>query len=117
MDRIGHRRALMGAVGMSAVGMSLTLIHSVPVIIAGLALEASGVFVCQAAASSHVGKAALEAKSSAAGLYVSFYYLGGFMGSILPGILWKQAGWPGCVTIILCIQCLTIVIAKKFWQD
>ena len=56
MDRIGHRRALMAAVGMSALGMALTLIHSVPVIIAGLALEASGVFACQAAASSHVGK-------------------------------------------------------------
>jgi sugar phosphate permease len=102
---------------MSASGMLLTLIHSVPVIITGLALEASGVFVCQSASSSHVGKVALEAKSSATGLYVSFYYLGGFLGSILPGIVWKQAGWPGCVAIILCIQCTAILIAKKFWQD
>jgi len=117
MDRIGQRRTLIAAVGMSALGMSLTLIQSVPVIIAGLALEASGVFACQSAASSHVGKAALEARSSAAGLYVSFYYLGGFAGSILPGVLWKQTGWPGCVTIILCIQCLTILIAHRFWRD
>ena len=117
MDRIGQRKTLMTAVGMSALGMSLTLIHSVPVIVAGLALEASGVFACQSAASSHVGKAALDARSSAAGLYVSFYYLGGFGGSILPGVLWKQTGWPGCVTIILCIQCLTILIAHRFWQD
>ena len=117
MDRIGQRKTLMAAVGMSALGMSLTLIHSVPVIVAGLALEASGVFACQSAASSHVGKAALDARSSAAGLYVSFYYLGGFGGSILPGVLWKQTGWPGCVTIILCIQCLTILIAHRFWQD
>ncbi len=117
MDRIGHRKTLMGAVGMSATGMLLTLIHSVPLVIAGLALEASGVFACQSAASSHAGKAALEAKSSAVGLYVSFYYLGGFFGSILPGIIWKQAGWPGCVIIVLCIQCVTILIANKFWQD
>jgi MFS family permease len=117
IDRIGHRKALMGAVGMSATGMLLTLIHYVPIIIAGLALEASGVFACQSTASSHVGKAALEAKSSATGLYVSFYYLGGFVGSVLPGIVWKQAGWPGCVTIILCIQCITVLIANKFWHD
>ena len=117
MDSIGHRRALMGAVGMSAIGMSLTLIHCVPVIVAGLALESSGVFACQSASSSHVGKAALEAKSLAAGLYVSFYYFGGFAGSVVPGILWTRAGWPGCVAIILCIQCLTIFIAKKFWRD
>ena len=116
-DRIGHRQAFMVAVGVSAIGMSLTLIRCVPVIIAGLTLEASGVFACQAAASSHVGKAAREARSSAAGLYVSFYYLGGFMGSIVPGILWKQAGWPGCVAVMLCVQCMTILIARTFWHD
>jgi predicted MFS family arabinose efflux permease len=117
MDHIGHRRALMGAVAMSATGMFLTLIHSVPVIIAGLALESSGVFACQSAASSHVGSAALEARSSAAGLYVSFYYLGGTAGSILPGFLWRQTGWPGSVAIILCVQGLTMLLAGKFWRD
>ncbi len=117
MDRIGHRRALMGAVGMSASGMLLTLIHYVPVIIAGLTLEASGVFACQSASSSHVGKAAGEARSSAAGLYVAFYYLGGCAGSVLPGFFWKQAGWVGCVAIILCMQLTTILIANKLWQD
>jgi MFS family permease len=116
-DVVGHRRALIGGVAVSAIGMSLTLVHYVPVIVAGLALEASGVFTCQSAASSHVGKAAFDAKSSAAGLYVSFYYLGGFVGSIFPGIFWKQTGWPGCVAIILCIQFLTVLIANKFWQD
>ena len=101
---------------MSAIGMVLTLIHSVPVIIAGLALEASGVFTCQSASSTHVGKAAHEARSSAAGLYVSFYYLGGLAGSILPGLLWRHAGWPGCVAIMLCMQAMAILIANKWWQ-
>jgi len=117
MDRLGHRLVLMGAVAISATGMLLTLIHSVPLIIAGLALLATGVFTTQSAASSHVGSAASEARSSAAGLYVSLYYLGGFAGSILPGLVWKQAGWPGCVTIVLCIQGLTILITGKLWQD
>lgn len=117
LDRVGNRRALMWAVGMSAAGMLLTLIPSVAVIIAGLALESSGVFACQSASSSHVGKAAGGARSSAAGIYVSFYYLGGTIGSILPGLYWKQAGWSGCVLIILCIQAGTILIANKLWQD
>jgi MFS transporter, YNFM family, putative membrane transport protein len=116
MDRIGHRRALMGAVGLSALGMMLTLIHSVPVIIAGLALEATGVFACQSASASHVGRAAHEARSSAAGLYNSFYYLGGFAGSILPGLLWKHTGWSGCVAIMLCMQALAALIASRWWQ-
>jgi len=117
LDRVGHRRALVGAVGMSAAGMLLTLVHNVPVIIGGLTLESSGVFACQSASSSHVGKAANEGRSSAAGLYVALYYLGGCVGSILPGFLWKQAGWLGCVGIIISMQLITAAIAYKFWQD
>lgn len=117
LDRIGHRRALMGAVALSAVGMLLTLVHSLPVVIAGLTLEASGVFACQSASSSHVGKAAHEARSSAAGLYVAFYYLGGCAGSILPGLLWERTGWPGCVAIILGMQMISALIAHRLWQD
>jgi len=117
LDRIGYRLALMGAAGMVAIGMLLTLAHYVPVIISGLAIAASGVFICQAAASSNVGKAASSARSSAAGLYVALYYLGGCTGSILPGLFWKQTGWPGCVTIIVCMQIFTSMIAYYLWRD
>ncbi|HWH70348.1 MAG TPA: MFS transporter, partial [Candidatus Sulfotelmatobacter sp.] len=117
LDRIGYRRALLGAVGVAAVGMACTLVHSVPVVIGGLALAASGAFACQAAASSHVGKAAGRARSSAAGLYVGFYYLGGCVGSIVPGALWQHAGWLGCVAVIVCMQAVTGLIARKYWQE
>lgn len=115
LDRIGYRRGLMGAVAISATGMLLTLVHWVPAVIAGLTLEASGVFASQSAGTSHVGLAADGARSSAAGLYVTFYYLGGFTGSVLPGLFWQQAGWFGCVVIILCMQCISVLVAKKLW--
>ncbi len=117
LDRVGHRRTLMGAAATAATGMLLTLIHSIPVVVVGLTLAASGAFTCQAAASLHVGKAAGEARSSAAGLYVALYYLGGCAGSILPGFFWKQAGWIGCVAIIICMQMTTALIADKLWKD
>ena len=117
LDRVGHRRALVAAVGISAAGMLLTLVHNVPAVIGGLTLESSGVFACQSASSSHVGKAATQSRSSAAGLYVAIYYLGGCMGSILPGFLWDQAGWPGCVGIIISMQIITAAIAYRLWQD
>ncbi len=126
LDRVGYRRALMGATGIMATGMLLTLVHYVPVIIAGLAIGATGVFICQSAASSNVGQAAASrnvgkgagvAGSSAAGLYVGFYYLGGFGGSILPGFFWRQTGWSGCVALIICIQMLAALIAYRFWKN
>lgn len=117
LDRIGYRRTLMIAVGIIATGMLLTLIRSLPVIITGLALASTGVFACQAAASSYVGKAAGTARSSAAGLYVALYYFGGGMGSILPGFIWKETGWAGCVVLILCMQAVILLIACKLWKD
>lgn len=117
LDRVGYRKAIMAAAGIIAAGMLLTLIRSVPVIVVGLTLGATGVFICQAAASSNVGKAARSARSSAAGIYVSLYYFGGCMGSILPGFFWKQAGWPGCVAIIIGMQLLTVLIAFRLGKD
>jgi len=117
LDRIGYRRTLIGAVVMAALGMLITLIHFLPVVIAGLALAASGAFACQAAASSNVGRAAGKARSSAAGLYVGMYYFGGFVGSVVPGYLWKGGGWLGCVCVIVIMQAVTGTIAGKLWKE
>ncbi len=117
LDRAGYRRTLSIAVGVIIAGTLLTLIHSLPLIITGLTMASTGVFACQAAASSYVGKAAVKARSSAAGLYVAFYYLGGGLGSILPGFFWRTAGWTGCVALILCMQAAILVLAHKLWQE
>lgn len=117
IDRIGYRRALIAAVGVSGAGVLLTLIRLLPVIISGLALLASGVFACQAAALSQVGRATGHARSSAAGLYLALYYLGGAVGSVLPGLVWPYLGWPGCVAIVLSMQGLMAGIAYTRWRD
>ena len=117
LDRIGHRRALVRAAGVAACGIALTLTSWLPAVVVGLALAASAAFTCQSSASSYVGKAAKKARSSAAGLYVALYYLGGCTGSILPGFLWRRTGWTGCVALIVAMQAITALVAQKFWHD
>ena len=117
LDRIGYRRTLRIAVGTIVAGMLLTLVRSLPVIITGLTMASTGVFACQAAASSYVGKAAGKARSSAAGLYVAFYYFGGGLGSILPGFCWEKAGWAGCVALILCMQTGILLLGNTLWKE
>jgi predicted MFS family arabinose efflux permease len=116
MDRIGYRKALLRALSVESLGILLTLSHYLPAVLLGLVLVATGVFISQTCASSNVGKAARGARSSAAGLYVCLYYLGGFTGSIIPGFFWARAGWPACVAVILCAQALTALIALRLWK-
>ncbi len=117
IDRLGNRRMLIGAAGGAAVGVLLTLIRSTPMVIVGLALTAASTFVSQSGASSYVGKVAGQARSSASGLYVALYYLGGCCGSVLPGVFWKQAGWPGCVFLVVFMQGIIALIANFVWRD
>jgi predicted MFS family arabinose efflux permease len=115
IDRLGHRFALTAAFLGGAAGVCLTLIRELPVVMLGLALCCTGVFVAQAAASSYIGSAASHDRASAVGLYVMFYYLGGSVGATLAGPLWNRGGWPACVALIACAQALTIVLALRFW--
>jgi len=104
LDRVGYRRGLDGSCRYSRNGHAADLIHYVPLLSAGWPLRQPA---CSSARQRHpamLAKAAEIAGSSATGLYVAFYYFGGFAGSILPGFFWKQTGWSGCVAIIICIQ-------------
>jgi predicted MFS family arabinose efflux permease len=117
LDKIGHRRVLVGAAMIASAGVLLTLIRWTPVVIAGLALAAAGAFASQSGASTYVGKVAGQARSSAAGLYVALYYLGGCAGSVLPGLFWKKAGWLGCVALMVCVQGIIALIASRVWSS
>ena len=116
IDRLGHRFALVAAFSAGAAGVLITLIHSLPVVMAGLTLACTGVFIANSAGSSYVGSAANEARASAVGLYVTFYYMGGTAGSAAPGYAWTHGGWPACVAVIVCVQFLTITLALIFWK-
>ena len=117
IDRVGPRAALAVALAVSSGGVLLTLAPHLPLVIAGLALCCSGVFVCQSAASSFVGTAAGRARSSATGLYVTFYYTGGSVGATLTGLFWARGGWPACVALVVAVQALTAALALTFWRQ
>jgi predicted MFS family arabinose efflux permease len=100
LDRFGFGRAAFLYCGMMIAGLILTLTKSLPVVITGLAFFSSGAFVAQAAASVQTGTIAGRARSSAAGLYVTFYYLGGTVASVATDFFWQWHRWPGCVALL-----------------
>ena len=115
--RAGSRAVLISAVALGILGVLLTLIPNLMIILVGLALCSSGVFVCQSAATTYIQREAPSGgRASAAGLYVMFYYFGGSVGGVLPGLLWKYGEWKVCVTLIVFVQLLTAAVAGAIWK-
>ncbi|MGI8772842.1 MAG: MFS transporter [Acidobacteriaceae bacterium] len=117
LPRIGLRRGIAGSVSLSLAGVLITLSHSLPVVIAGLALCCTGVFISQACATSFLRVAAPpDARAAAVGLYVMCYYIGGTVAGVFPSYLWKWGRWPACVALIALVDVASIVIATRGWR-
>jgi len=112
LDRFGFRHVALLYCGMMIAGLLLTLAKSLTLVITGLAIFSSGVFVAQAAASVQTGTIAGRARSSAAGLYVTFYYLGGSVGSILTDYFWQWRRWPGCVALLGISSLISLLLGR-----
>jgi predicted MFS family arabinose efflux permease len=94
----GVRHAYWLALIVTAFGLSLTLLGKLWLVICGLALVAAGLFFAQAVATAFVGRAAIGDRTSASGLYLGSYYMGGLAGSVIVGVLFNQFGWIASVS-------------------
>jgi predicted MFS family arabinose efflux permease len=118
ISRFGSRAALIVSVAAGIAGILLTLIPNLLVILLGLVLCSSGVFVCQSASTTYIQREAQSGgRASAAGLYVMFYYIGGSVAGVLPGMLWRYGQWKACVALIVLVQLMTAAIAGSIWKS
>ncbi|MFI5273635.1 MAG: MFS transporter [Ktedonobacterales bacterium] len=100
-DRIGRRPAILGGLALTAVGLLISVPNILPLALLALA------FVCVGSLSSHVvANAAVsdranalgpQARATALSLYTLGFYLGGGLGSYVPGYGWERFGWIGVV--------------------
>jgi predicted MFS family arabinose efflux permease len=117
ISRVGSRTALIAAVMVGISGVLLTLVPNLLMILLGLVLCSSGVFICQSASTTYIQRVAHSGgRASAAGLYVMFYYIGGSVAGVLPGMLWRYGQWKACVALIVFVQLATVAIAGGIWK-
>ena len=112
----GRRRFVLGIIAIWIAGAAMLLAPPVSVIIVGLSLCATCGMICQAVSTGYVITTAKEGRSSAAGLYASSFYIGGSAGAFLIGLVWKAAGWDGCVAAIIAVQVIMAGIVALAWE-
>jgi predicted MFS family arabinose efflux permease len=118
LPRVGLRTGITGSILLSLAGVLLTLVPSLVVVVAGLALCCTGVFISQSCATSFLREAAPEAsRASAVGLYVACYYIGGTVAGVAPSLVWRLGGWTACAAMVAIIDVISIVIARRGWSE
>jgi MFS transporter, YNFM family, putative membrane transport protein len=111
MSRLGRRRFILAVIAAWACGVALMLAQPVAVIILGMVLCAGCGMLVQTISTGYVTTIAKEGRSSAVGLYVTSFYVGGSMGAFLPGLAWNTGGWPACVAMVLAVLAAMALIA------
>jgi predicted MFS family arabinose efflux permease len=112
-------RRTFGTIALSVWmgGILLTLAPSLPVIVIGLLMITGSGFYVQVCCQSFVATNAREGNSSAVGLYVTSFYIGGSFGGFIPGLLWSSTGWPGVVGLIVAMLLIMTAFARFAWRE
>lgn len=116
VDRLGRRRFMLALIGLWAAGALMLLLKPVAAIVAGLTVCALAGLMCQAVSMGAVTATAQEGRSSAVGLYVTSFYVGGSAGAFLPGVTWTAYGWPAAVAMTLVMLTCMAAVAAFGWE-
>ena len=114
--RLGRLSFILAVIAIWALGAVLMLAPWLPAIILGLVLCAACGMLCQTISTGYVAAIAKEGRSSAVGLYVTCFYVGGSMGALLPGLLWEWGGWPACIALVVAVLAVMAGIATLAYR-
>jgi MFS transporter, YNFM family, putative membrane transport protein len=115
--RLGRRPFILAVIAAWMAGALLMLAPPVAAIIAGLVLCAACGMLCQTISTGYVAATAKDGRSSAVGLYVTAFYIGGSAGAFLPGLAWNSAGWPAAVAMVVAMLAAMALIAALAYRS
>ena len=109
----GARNVMVIALMVYVAALLVMMVPSVAVLICGMFLLCGAMFLTHSSAAGFLSQQVSGRQAVANGLYVSFYYAGGAVGSYLPGYAYRGFGWPGYMVILLMVACLALFFAHR----
>ena len=113
-NRFGNGTVMALGAALFGLSLGLTLIESMPVVVAGLAGICAGFFAIHASAAGGLNRRLRSSRGRANSLYVLLYYLGGFAGISASGYLYVSRGWSGIVATGIAM--LAIPLGSGIWE-
>lgn len=96
-------RAAKCGILIFAAGTLFFLVTDPILLFAAMFVFCFGMFMVHALLSGYVNTLVEKNKSLANGFYISFYYTGGSLGSVLPGYAYAEYGWGGFLAVLLIV--------------
>ncbi|MCG8427208.1 MAG: MFS transporter [Chromatiales bacterium] len=111
-NRFGNGPILLIGTGLLALALVLVSLPSLVSVIAGLLILCTGFFSVHAAAVGSLNRKVNSGQGRANALYVLFYYLGGWIGISICGLMLQQFQWQGVV--LTCAVLLPVLLSAGF---
>lgn len=89
----GETNTVFGGLTIFMLSLLLFVSTNIYVMFLGMFIFCAGMFMTHTVASGYLNKLADSNKGVTNGLYVAFYYSGGTLGSILPGLIYENSSW------------------------
>ncbi|MDD3463781.1 MAG: MFS transporter [Sulfurospirillaceae bacterium] len=82
------------------LGVQIFHLKSYGIIFGGMFVFCAGMFIVHSIASGYINKLAETNKAISNGLYLSFYYAGGTLGTFIPGFFYEKLGWDAFLHVL-----------------
>ncbi len=116
-DRYGRRRLALLGVGVSLLGLAVTLPDSIGWITVGLVVFTAGFFATHAVASSWVSARSAGRRGPSAAMYLMAYYAGSSTFGTLIGPAYQAGGWPATASAIALLFVLAALCVATLRDD
>jgi len=112
----GAERVMVGGLAAFAIALVVMIFPSVITVVGGMFLLCGALFLTHSTAAGFLNRHADGRQAVVNGLYVSFYYGGGAIGSYFPGYLYRGFGWTGYMLALIAIVALALVLALRLGE-
>lgn len=98
-------KVVMAGLCLYLVGIGGFMVQDYRTMFIAMFVFCTGMFMAHSLLSGYVNTLARSKKGIANGVYISFYYLGGALGSFAPGVLYEHFGWHTFLSCLLVMVC------------